>query len=446
MPTYYSGAGTTADPRKYYSDQGGTAELSPDQSKNIDITNAIPIKQALAQQISEATQRYNWSEPTAQEKLAKKVTTDVEDPAAIEERITQQKEANIQGQIEQIEKASKAKEEEILTAGKIDLSRTNALSALMGLTGSESANTREAESGQRTQKNIDLERQSKALKISQLYSQADANAEKEIEAAKETNRQNAEKLLSEVATNAENTVKGLASVLNGKTWDDFRAADPDKAQQLLNQTKKSEYELKSIWNSAIPEQYRPITGEAFYSSPDGKQTIVHSYSINKSTGKTTDNTYTIDIPFASFKPDLLVKGTNGQLLMPMENGSYKDVTPGKPVTLAQGTRLVDPTTGKTIAEGAPKTFAPKSAGSTNKLTLNEATTRGLPLSLVGMSEDQIAQDLTSESAPEWFKASMQEKTGVIPQKTQLDEAWKTFQDSYVTEKGVLKKQTGGRAR
>lgn len=54
----------------------------------------------------------------------------------------------------------------------------------------------------------------------------------------------------------------------------------------------------------------------------------------------------------------------------------------------------------------------KGAGATgNKLTLTEVQSKGLPLSLVGRSEMEIAQDFDSEEPPQWFAEKAEKEAG-----------------------------------
>lgn len=63
---------------------------------------------------------------------------------------------------------------------------------------------------------------------------------------------------------------------------------------------------------------------------------------------------------------------------------------------------------------------------TNKLTLSETKSLGLPTSLVGMSEEDIGQDLESSTPPQWFKNSLEEKLQASTTPETLSSAWQEF--------------------
>ena len=82
--------------------------------------------------------------------------------------------------------------------------------------------------------------------------------------------------------------------------------------------------------------------------------------------------------------------------------------------------------GKIISEtdlGAVK--APR--GGENRLSFKEAQSFGLPLSLVGRSEAEVAQDLSSATSPPWFRDMIQGKLqmSIIPE--ELARLWREFQ-------------------
>ena len=62
----------------------------------------------------------------------------------------------------------------------------------------------------------------------------------------------------------------------------------------------------------------------------------------------------------------------------------------------------------------------------NKLTLAEATKFGLPTSLVGMTEEQIGQDLESPVPPSWFKTMIENQLRMSLTSQALQEKWEEF--------------------
>lgn len=66
----------------------------------------------------------------------------------------------------------------------------------------------------------------------------------------------------------------------------------------------------------------------------------------------------------------------------------------------------------------------------NKLTLNEAKTLNLPLSLVGISESQVAQQINSPTPASWFKQMAEQKAGQSLTPAALANLWTTFQVNF----------------
>lgn len=71
----------------------------------------------------------------------------------------------------------------------------------------------------------------------------------------------------------------------------------------------------------------------------------------------------------------------------------------------------------------------------NKLTLAEARTQGLPLSTVGMSEQEIADSFASDTPPDWFieKAQSEKQQSLTPEVIQP--LWDEYRDSYQKSRG-----------
>jgi len=106
---------------------------------------------------------------------------------------------------------------------------------------------------------------------------------------------------------------------------------------------------------------------------------------------------------------------------------------------------VDPVTGQIIGEPV-KILSGKSGsgtnGSTNKITLTEAQNRGLPLDVVGLSEEEIAQSFTKNTPPAWFvgKVNSERNQTVLPSEIQ------TLWDKYRADYKSSFEEGGGRPR
>lgn len=81
----------------------------------------------------------------------------------------------------------------------------------------------------------------------------------------------------------------------------------------------------------------------------------------------------------------------------------------------------------------------KSSG--NKLTLNEAKNLGLPMSLVGMNEEDLAKSIVSDTAPLWFKKEAENRLKASVSDYLLQKLWNEFKNKYVNELNVFVKKT-----
>lgn len=82
-----------------------------------------------------------------------------------------------------------------------------------------------------------------------------------------------------------------------------------------------------------------------------------------------------------------------------------------------------------------KALGVTSPGSTNKITLSEAKSQGLPLSVVGMSENEVAASFGSATPPKWFveKAQGEAQASIIPEKVQS--LWDDYRSAYEANRG-----------
>ncbi len=73
-----------------------------------------------------------------------------------------------------------------------------------------------------------------------------------------------------------------------------------------------------------------------------------------------------------------------------------------------------------------------SGSSGNKLTYSEASSRGLPLSLVGMTEEEVVKSFYDTKPPKWFvdKVNSEHKQTVSPDAVQA--LWDTQSQKYLT--------------
>lgn len=224
-------------------------------------------------------------------------------------------------------------------ANENNLGRTNALSAMMGLSGSSSADTRTgsaiADNNKSNSLISDKNTAARMQALASIYGRVDTNATELAKNALEKNetlkKTNADRLAKSgeaLLTNA-----ALLAAQAGKTFDDFKTSSPDVLQNTMDSTKKSEYELRQIWNNSLPEQYKPTVVKHY--ADDGKGgTIMTITDVDPVTKKT--NTYTVPIAgvsAATFNgPTKPIDGPNGEIFMQTGTDDkgmpiYKDVSP-----------------------------------------------------------------------------------------------------------------------
>jgi hypothetical protein len=84
-------------------------------------------------------------------------------------------------------------------------------------------------------------------------------------------------------------------------------------------------------------------------------------------------------------------------------------------------------------EAQKKASTVPGSGSSNKLTLAEAKSLGLPLATVGMSEDDILASLYSPEPPAWFREKVSNEMRMSPTQEVLAEAWEEFRQEKLEE-------------
>ena len=212
-----------------------------------------------------------------------------------------------------------------------EMGKTNALSALMGLTGSSAQQERAGATGESVRKvnqaREDVINARKSAAMSQIYGTVNANATKLAEAALATNKENQKAIQDKAASDALNAISGIALSANGKTWADFKKTLPDMASQIVQQSGKSEYELSQLWNQAIPEQFKPVV-KTLYSDDGMGGTTMKQITVNPGTKEVQEQTFNIpgvssDVFNGAEKPIEV----NGMLLIKQADGTYKNVAP-----------------------------------------------------------------------------------------------------------------------
>lgn len=149
----------------------------------------------------------------------------------------------------------------------------------------------------------------------------------------ETVQANAMTLANNITTDKNNIRTQAMTAIDtlsktGKSAEEIKAADPDLYQNLLNQTGFSDYQLAAYIDANDNNPNKPTVKEVPMPSADGLTTILKRITFDPLTGKTTEKDYTVNVPFASYQGESIVKTTDGKMLQQMPDGTFKDITPG----------------------------------------------------------------------------------------------------------------------
>jgi len=284
MATYYKGAGTTQDPRKYYSDEAGTIELSPEQSKTVDFASAIPLKETAPITTTKAP-RYPVDSTTG------KTTTETQESPLQKARrelygsldtsqLTDEGKSKIREQVREdfeayfdainAKYAQLFKQEEGAAAQRSG--RTRAISSARGLLDSSFGTQAEKTTEEFNIESRKALENQKLSEISVVSQNMENIAQKEIEAERARISGNADKyikFLEESQSEARANIERLAK--SGAMVSDISEKD---YAQLLKSSGYDPLTFKSVWNSNLPESMRVQYQTSDTQLPNGNFGIV----------------------------------------------------------------------------------------------------------------------------------------------------------------------------
>lgn len=209
-----------------------------------------------------------------------------------------------------------------------------AMAASTGLTGSPTAFSQANDNANQTRRtikqNTDQQNAVAQDKIDSIYSEVDANAKALYESAKADNKDARDAILKRASDSATSQIKALGETLGTQhTFDEQLAQDPELFKKLSEQSGLSEYEMRQMFEAAVPEEFRPKTKEIVTTGPNGNA-VIQRITFNPVKG-TMDHVgnYDTGIPYAQYDPNNVIKGSDGQLLVPDPDnpGMYKRINP-----------------------------------------------------------------------------------------------------------------------
>lgn len=214
-----------------------------------------------------------------------------------------------------------------------NVGRTNALSSLMGLSGSSAADAR---AGDTDRGNATIEKgitakvsADKIAALNAIYDKIDSGAQDIYKAQLETNKTNQKAQYEAIAKNGLSNLQAIAQTTagTGKTFDDWKTADGgDALNKIMTQTGQSEFQLRAAWNASLPANLQP-TIHTSYTDDGSGGTVMHQVSFDPVTKKATSQDYKIAEPVSLFNGEDKPITAGNKLLVKQADGTYKDVAP-----------------------------------------------------------------------------------------------------------------------
>lgn len=164
-------------------------------------------------------------------------------------------------------------------------------------------------------------------------------------------------------------------------------------------------------------------------------------------GKDTGANYTAAEVAATLKNIAQTNGLNGDISK--LTGTTKDffilkqegVLPGNIANLPEDQQL------KAYLDYIKPTKAPPgvphNSPSIKKITLSEARTQHLPLSVVGMSETDLKNSFNGAIAPQWFIEKAQSEEGSVISPSDIDAQWQPYRQAYLKNIQATKPTSSG---
>lgn len=295
------------------------------------------------------------------------------DPEAIRENVRK----NMQGQVD----ATNALYDNLVAgdtkAGDALNARVRGININSGLGGSDFATANATGQEEANAKVIESRNRERAAALSTILGNIDTRATQEVKDQTAIADKNSQNYLSYLKDNQDKAQADLKSTAGmGITYDQFKTQNPAMLTKLLTQTGLNEVQAKALFIANAPQ--------GTYLNADKPEIVGNSAIFFKQvkdpvTGKVSISQDTVELP----------AGTN------------KDV---QIITRDDGIYIINKIANKdgtftTTKVGAPN---PPKAPATAKITISEAKAAGLPLSVVGQSEQDIVTSLADTKMPQWF--------------------------------------------
>lgn len=209
--------------------------------------------------------------------------------------------------------------------GKEAQGASNAMALAAGMAGSGTA-----QAGLTAEKNKTAQDKAKitgelAGKIADVYSSIQQNS-MTLAGMGQTELANAETTRKQIETDAKAYLDTFAG--GGISADIIKEKDPQLYQNLLEQSGMTPYQMANYLDNNKDNPNRPTIKEVPMPSADGKSTILRRITFDPKTGKSAEQDFTVNVPFATYDGKAITTTSEGKLLQQQADGTYKDITPG----------------------------------------------------------------------------------------------------------------------
>lgn len=255
--------------------------------------------------------------------VQKKLTTP-QDPTSQADAYTQLT-SQAQGEIAKIEQYYASLTAEAERAGGVRESSANAMALAAGMAGSgTAASALEKEKGATRAEKQTITGQL-ASKIAEVYSNIRSNSISLAQLGQAELGQ-AETVRQDIQNKAKESLNIFAS--GGISADIIKQKDPQLYQNLIEQSGMSDYQMAAYIDNNKDNPNKPTIKEVPMPSPDGKSTILRRITFDPVTGKSKEQDFTVNVPFATYDGKAITTTSDGKLLQQQPDGTYKDITPG----------------------------------------------------------------------------------------------------------------------
>jgi hypothetical protein len=234
---------------------------------------------------------------------------------------------NLQSQIDLIRQEEERRLGDVREERGRTEARSRYLSWMTGTAGAPDVGTRREEISARSAEQERLVRESAAAKIDAILGQTNELALQEYNQALALSKSEQKAYLDKIAENAKGTIASLAATLApyGKSISDLKGVDPTSYDNLKKMSGLTDYQLQVLYDSSIPEQYKPKAYESDYVGENGNA-WVSRVVYNPVTGKQTESTFDSGVPWNKWSGREKYT-SNGMVFMEDGKGGYERVSP-----------------------------------------------------------------------------------------------------------------------